>query len=356
MWRFTFAFLFVAASVAASADAARAVTIETVPVGNAGNLGEQSRLSYGDTTYYGGVNYTYKIGKYEVTAGQYCAFLNAVAGVDTYGLFNAEMWSSVYGCKIERFVGSGTAGDPYRYRVADDWANRPVNYVSWGDAARFANWLHHGQPIGTQNLSTTEDGAYYLNGRTQNRDLLYIPREADWQWALPTEDEWYKAAYHKNDGATGNYFDYPTGSDTAPGRDVADPLPGNNADYYVAGDPAAKFTIGGPYYRTIVGEFENSASAYGTYDQGGNVDEWDESLVWEWDGTPYISARGIRGGSFGSGAYALRAEFHIHYGNFPPTERSDIGFRVVTVPEGATSVLGLGGVVCLLFSRRRLSR
>ena len=34
--------------------------------------------------------------------------------------------------------------------------------------------------------------------------------------ALPTEDEWYKAAYHKNDGVTGNYYLYPTSSNAAP--------------------------------------------------------------------------------------------------------------------------------------------
>ena len=33
---------------------------------------------------------------------------------------------------------------------------------------------------------------------------------ADAKYWIPTENEWYKAAYHKNDGVTGNYFDYPT--------------------------------------------------------------------------------------------------------------------------------------------------
>ena len=38
-------------------------------------------------------------------------------------------------------------------------------------------------------------------------------------------------------------------------------------------------SIGSPYYRTNVGEFENSASAYGTFDQGGNVWEWNEAIT-----------------------------------------------------------------------------
>lgn len=51
-------------------------SLETVPVGNAGNEGD---TRYPDTYYgvpsVGSVGYTYNIGRYEVTAGQYCEFL-----------------------------------------------------------------------------------------------------------------------------------------------------------------------------------------------------------------------------------------------------------------------------------------
>ena len=40
---------------------------------------------------YGSVAYTYQMGKYDVTVGQYCQFLNAVAKTDTYGLYNGSM-------------------------------------------------------------------------------------------------------------------------------------------------------------------------------------------------------------------------------------------------------------------------
>jgi len=72
------------------------------------------------------VDYVYQIGKYEVTNAQYIEFLNAVAETDTYGLYSTNMWS------IER---SGSSGS-YTYTVAADRADRPVNHVSWGDAAR----------------------------------------------------------------------------------------------------------------------------------------------------------------------------------------------------------------------------
>ncbi len=180
-----------------------------------------------DTTGYGSVGYNYNIGKYEVTAGQYTEFLNAVAVTDTYGLYNTYMdtVNDSYGCKIKR---SGASGS-YTYSVASDWANRPVNYVSWGDSARFANWLHNGQPTGVQGLATTEDGAYYLNGATTDAQLMAVNREADWRWAITSENEWYKAAYYKGGSTSAGYWDYPTSSDTAPGNDMADAF-GNNAN------------------------------------------------------------------------------------------------------------------------------
>ena len=69
-------------------------SLETVHVSNPGNVDD----THGDG--YGGVDYDFKIGKYEVTAGQYCEFLDAVAVTDTYELYNTEMDSSLYGCQI----------------------------------------------------------------------------------------------------------------------------------------------------------------------------------------------------------------------------------------------------------------
>ena len=127
-------------------------SLETVLVGNPGNAGELSgpgaggRVDCGPDRICGGVDYEYRIGKYEVTSAQYCEFLNAVARADTYGLYDPNMWSYPMGCKIQR---GGTSGS-YAYSVDPNWGNRPVNFVSWGDAARFTNWLHNGQPTGVQ--------------------------------------------------------------------------------------------------------------------------------------------------------------------------------------------------------------
>ena len=123
------------------------ITMDTVYVGNAGNGGELSGAGaggYGPDRICGSVGYTYNIGKYEVTAGQYTAFLNAVAKADPYTLYNASMADASYGCGITR---SGAYGS-YTYSVASDYVNRPVTYVNFWDSCRFANWLDNGQGSG----------------------------------------------------------------------------------------------------------------------------------------------------------------------------------------------------------------
>lgn len=306
--------------------ASAAIIIETVPVGNPGNAA--------DSTGYGSVAYSYNIGTYEVTAGQYTAFLNAVAATDVYELYSIFQADSRYGCGITR---TGNWGE-YTYSVDPAFVNRPVNYVNIGDAMRFANWLHNGQPTGEQVAGITETGAYPLNGAVTNSEVQAVTRHADWRWAVTSEDEWYKAAYHKNDGVTGNYYLFPTGSDTTPGCDMDD-VSGNNANYNEA------FPIDEPYYTTVVGEFQNSASPYGTYDQGGNVSEWNEAVIDTY-------CRGWRGGSYIFSDDSMQSCYRSDYA-VPLVEFHHLGFRVSAIPEPATmSLLALGGLA--LMRRRRV--
>lgn len=318
------------------------ITIETVPIGNPGNQGEQSRLPNSDPTFYGGVGYAFAIGTYEVTAAQYTAFLNAVGATDTYGLYHARMDydadTTRAGCNIKRH---GTAGS-FTYSFAPEWANRPVNYVSWADAVRFVNWLHNGQPSGAQDTTTTEDGSYRINGIGESNDtaLENVVREPDATWVIPTENEWYKAAYHKNDGVTANYWNYPTGADAGLSMDLIDPDPGNNAT--CSGGAFGDWTIGAPHFRTEAGAHENSGSPYGTFDQAGNVMEFTERV-------PESDIRRIRGSSWQSAcinAYVSEVDDVMHSSD----QFRDLGFRVANLAPGTVSVPEAGPGARLRFA------
>ena len=298
--------------------AAQAVVMETATVGDAGNTA--------DYTGYGAVGYNYSIGKYEVTAGQYTEFLNAKAKTDTYGLYSIYMWAIGYGCKIQR---SGSSGN-YIYSVGSDYANTPVNYVSWYDTLRFANWLTNGQGSGD-----TESGSYLITGGGVNSGTVTIPtaaQRATWsqgstaKWLLTSEDEWYKAAYYKN----GVYSRYANGTNTAPGIETDSNYGG----------------IDGWYSLTWDGTINGALEQNGTKDMMGNVWEWNEAIV-------SGSDRCLRGGSFDSlNNLLLRASARFtHYS--PTYESFNIGFRVSEVPEPSSIIALLGGLAGLLGIRRR---
>ncbi|MCY2928730.1 MAG: SUMF1/EgtB/PvdO family nonheme iron enzyme [Planctomycetota bacterium] len=321
----------IAGAVLVLAAAVQATTIETVPVGNPRNVAA--------STGYGAVAYTYNIGEYEVTVGQYTEFLNAVARTDTYGLYSMNMNMSGEPEEGHGIYRMGSPGS-YTYGVEPRVVNRPVTWVSFGDAMRFANWLHNGKPAGDQNAATTEDGAYGVNGAVDTVALNAVSRKVGWQWAVTSENEWYKAAYYKGGGTNAGYYMFPTSSDSLPSNDLLTPDPGNNANFFQEG-----FTV--DYFPTEVGEFENSDSPYGTFDQGGNVWEWNETTM---DYPPH-SFRGLRGGSFNMEYYELSA---VNSWMQDPTVEIDyVGFRVVQVPEPASmALLALSGLAVLRKRRR----
>lgn len=263
------------------------ITIDRVLIGDPGNPN--------DWTGYGGVSYTYAISTYEVNLNQYAAFLNAVAATDTYSLYRTEMASDLNIAGIQR---SGSTGS-YSYSVIGSGL-RPATYVSWFDAVRFANWMAKGQPTGSQVAGTTEDGAYSLFGATSGvgftKNAINPNTSATTTWWIPSEDEWYKAAYYDptKDGV-GGYWMYPTQSGSPPGNAIG--AGANQANYYngvysVTQHPISSYDFT-QNYLTDGAAFSASGSFYGTFDQGGNVAEWNDAVIFD-------SARVIRGGAWGS--------------------------------------------------------
>ena len=168
-------------------------------------------------------------------------------------------------------------------------------------------------------------------------------------YVIPTENEWYKAAYYSpvlNSGS-GGYYAYATQSNTAPGNVIgngANQANYNNGVYSVTQSASISLIQN---YLTDVGAFTNSASFYGTFDQSGNVYQWNDL-----DGTAG-SSRGVRGGGWVNDAFVSSSSFTDASG--PAGEVSYIGFRLVAVPEPSTWVMGLAGIACggWHISRRR---
>ena len=288
--------LAVLASVSLVMPAFAVVNIVYVPVGNAGNAA--------DTTGYGSVAYDYQIGKYEVTNSQYAGFLNAKGGSNDHAIYNSSMAS--YG-----ITQNGSAGT-YTYSVTSGLENRPVVYVSWFDAARFTNWLGNGQGSGD-----TETGAYTLiSGQTSG--IVTVNPGA--QVYIPSENEWYKAAYYN--GGTSAYSLYPNGQNTITTAD---------ANYNSSGS-------------SDVGSYSGDPGSYGTFDQGGNVWEWNDAVI-------SGSSRGMRGGAWWSLDNALSSALRDQ--NIPSTEYYVIGFRVASVPEPTSIILTMVAGGMMLIRRRR---
>ena len=303
---------------------AQGLVIDVVAVGNPGNVGELSGKGaggFGQDAVVGAVAQAFYMGSHEVTNAEYVEFLNARAASDPRGLYSSPMTADPRG----GIVRTGSEG-AYRYVSKPNMADKPVNFVGYLDAVRFTNWLHHGQGNGD-----TESGAYTVTGSGAQ------PRNADARWFLPSEDEWYKAAYYDptRNSNKGGYYDYPTRSDAIPQPAVADAAgmianSGPNVANY-----ASQANWGGQRgHLTTVGSAGPAATSYyGTNDQGGNV--------WEWNETPFgTTGRGVRGGSWDDVASSMAARMRLSYDANDDTGTRFLGFRVATRTPPAPTIPG----------------
>jgi formylglycine-generating enzyme required for sulfatase activity len=181
-----------------------------------------------------------------------------------------------------------------------------------------------------------------------------ITRNTGAIWFLTSEDEWYKAAYYDPTlaGGSGGYWDYATMSNSAPtvatAVDIVGPTrgdisnPGANVANYFSG---ADWNSQNGNVTTVGSAGPLSDSYYGTADQSGNVVEWNEALI-------LGALRGLRGGSWSNGSGSLLASIR-EPGDPEDSSNSNAGFRVATVPEPGTAVLGMIGCAFTLWWWRR---
>ena len=301
-----------------------AVTFTWVTVVDTGNPNDPGNLSAPNA--YGAVADSYRIATHEVTNLQYVEFLNAVAATDTNGLYSTFMTSSVNYGGITR---NGVSGS-FSYSAKPNFENKPVTYVSWNDAARFANWMHNGQSAGAQGAGTTENGAYDMTVPTPVR--LAVASHF-----LPSENEWYKGAFYAPGSAAANgddYWQYPTQSDTLP---TAEPPPGGANSANIFGQSGGVLTD--------VGAYTGSMSHYGAFDMVGNVTEWNEGLV----GANRVLRGEGWGVNFTGGPQSSDRSI------LPPTDEHEVlGFRIASIPEPATGSLILIALAALVYWRRRV--
>lgn len=311
------------ASLGDSGRCQAAVMIDFVKVGNPGNPPQPNVIKRDDlSSGYGRVDYEFQIAKYETTNDQFIAFLNSVATTDTYGLYDSRMETAFLG----GIVRSGSNGS-YSYSAKPHMGNKPVVYVSAYDSARFANWLQNGQPVGLQDASTTEDGAYTLSGPNsmsgRNAGALYF---------LPTEHEWDKAAFYEPGANTrigDGWWMYPSHSQVFPTPAEADEF-GNVTNpglYTVNFRKEANWNGSGEFGNlTTVGSAGNT-SFYGAMDMAGNVFEWTEADPTKPDPNgwgPYT----VRGGSFRNAGHVDIYERNLmHHDNHNITN-FDVGLRL----------------------------
>lgn len=307
------------AGVVSFGSGANQFNMEFVTIGNPGNPADTT----GSPNPAGAVGYTYGIGKFEVSR-------------DIITKFNASQSLQITLADMTSFGGNG--------------ANKPATDVTWNEAARFVNWL---------NTSTGGFAAYKFTtgGVNDNIALWDVSDTLDYDplnryrskratYVLPSCNEWYKAAYY--DPTSSVYYNYATGSDTAPTAVEFGTDP-NTAVYY------QPFRLGPADVDQAGG-----LSPYGVMGLSGNILEWVESSL-DLANSNGSSRRWMQAAFWYSDAsYTSSARLH----DDPWFTYLNRGFRVATlsssdppaVPEPSMMVIGtlfgLGGLV----AKRRMKK
>ncbi|MEI8213599.1 MAG: SUMF1/EgtB/PvdO family nonheme iron enzyme [Planctomycetota bacterium] len=316
------------AGTATFGSGANTFTMDFTTIGNPGNAADTA----GDPNPAGSVGYTYQIGTYDVSRDMITKYNSAFG---TANSLEVSLWD------MTNLGGNG--------------ASKPATGVSWHEAARFVNWL---------NTSTGNHAAYkFTTGGVNDEIAKWDSSDAGYDasnpyrnslatYVLPSDNEWYKAAYYdpnKNGGA-GGYWTYTTGSDSVPTA-VASGTTANTAVY------GQSFNQG----PAEVGQ-SGGLSAYGVMGLGGNVWQWQESSPDE-DLTDSQSGHSgqVRGGWWFASADRLSSSVRLN--TLPQQESRYYGLRVVSldspasvVPEPSMmvigSILGIGGLI----AKRRMKK
>ena len=295
-----------------------------VPIGNPGNADDTT----GKPNLVGSVPYNYRMGKYEVSRDM---------------ILKANAAGSL-GITLHDMVANGIP--------TGNGANRPATGVSWNEAARFVNWLNTSNGFMEAYKFSTQPGDVDYNANAfialwqasdPGYDAANLFRNSLAKYFLPSVDEWYKAAYYdpNANGGVGGYWNFPTGSDSAPTA--------------VSGGTAAGTAVYGQLVSQGPADIDNAGglSPYGVMGLGGNVIEWEETEL-DLLNSSRSSARGVRGGDWFFFSGDLSASSRSD--DFPSFGKYNVGFRVASsIPEPSTAALLMLATVGLWQRRKRSS-
>jgi formylglycine-generating enzyme len=285
----------------------------------------------------GRVDYEYRIGRFEVTTGQWMEFLNTFKAradpVRDAWLDRPITWGAV---RDRSYTGPGV-----RYRLRDDLPEAgmvPLSGINWRMAARYCNWLHNDK---VTSHAAIESGAY-------DASTFFSPTSTTWldqrerspgaRYFIPTWDEWLKASHYdpnrvNDDGSVGGWWLQPHGTDM--------PLVyGPPASMGGTGQANAGFILPGFGESYIpLGSYSDVRSPWGLLDVAGAADEWTESVYRVND----IDYRMIDGSSSGGSAGGL--DYVYGAGARLPPELGFTSFRIASIPSPATLSVLVGLVV-----------
>ena len=278
----------------------------------------------GGYQYIGGVPYVYAIGQTEITAGQYVTFLNKVDpnGDNPVQPFTGiQLWNNAFSPVLNPFSGqinlvqNAATGTHYQL-AASFWGDKPLANGNLFDFAYFVNSLYNGTTVGVANKQAKSPVGTRVHLQTRYVKLstdistgMYDLQDANYPFfsrldksgfVIPSENEWVKAAYYTPRGAGNgtNYYYYPTVSNNPP-TPLQTATPGATVDS-VGNVIQSNLTPGVAYsnYNELVlwqppydpqapsgnanvvsvGE-DHTPSPWLTYDQGGNVVEYTDTVV-----------------------------------------------------------------------------
>ncbi|MFI5457786.1 MAG: hypothetical protein ACHRXM_20285 [Isosphaerales bacterium] len=272
----------------------------------------------------GGVPYVYGIGQTEITAGQYVTFLNKVDpnGDNPVQPFTGiRLWVNAFSPVLNPFSGeinlvvNATPGTHYQL-AASYWGDKPLVNGNLFDFAYFVNSLYNGSTVAIDNRRGTSPVGIHVHLQTryvklstnistgmydlQDSSYPFFQRLDTSGYVIPSENEWVKAAYYSPFAAGNgtNYYYYPTVSNTPPtALQTGSPNPtvdslGNviesnlvpgvaysNYDQTVIWQPPydPQSPVNGANV-VSVGE-DHTPSPWLTYDQGGNVVEYTDTVA-----------------------------------------------------------------------------